>query len=102
MTPRIYKLATVVIEMGEPGIAGRGIADIIKFLMKRIDMSERQNAYKSLRSKIWGLNEFDISSKETPESASLGQAITFLKTILNGHKPHYIRSILENVIKHLH
>jgi hypothetical protein len=98
----MYKLATVVIEMGEPSIAGRGIADIIKFLMRRIEPEKRQEAFSRLRNKIWGLNEIDISSKETPSSASLGQSITFLKTILNGHKPHYIRAVLSSVVKYLH
>ncbi len=102
MNLRMYKLASMVLEMGEPSLAGKGIADIIKFLMKRIEPDRRQTAFVKLRDKIYNLNEIDISSKETPSSASLGQSITFLKTILNGHKPHYIREVLDNVIRYLH
>jgi len=102
MTPRMYKLAATVIEMGSPETAGKGIADIVKFLMQRISEDKKPEAYAKLRYKIWHLNEGEISSKKTPSSASLGQSITFIKTILNGHQPAYIRDVISNVVRNLY
>lgn len=102
MTPRMYKLAAAVIEMGSPEEAGKGIADIVLFLMTRINMDKRKESVNKLRDKIWHLNEHDISSKKTPASAALGQSITFIKTILNGHQPQYIREVLSNIVRNLY
>lgn len=101
MTPRMYKIAAATIEMGSPQTAGRGIADIVKFLLGRISQESRPEAIKKLRTKIWNLNEHDISSKKTPSSASLGQSITFIKTILNGHPPAFIRQVLSSIVRNL-
>jgi hypothetical protein len=98
----MYKLAASTIEMGSPQEAGKGIADIVKFLMTRISDEKRTDSILSLRDKIWHLNEHDISSKKTPASASLGQSITFIKTILNGHQPKYIREVLSNIVRNLY
>jgi hypothetical protein len=98
---RILKLADRLIEMGDPERAGRGLADIVKFLMKRISPEKMSKSLTNLRKKIWHLNENAIADKRTPASASLGQSITFIKTVLNGHDPKYIRQILESIVKNL-
>jgi hypothetical protein len=49
MTPRTYKMAAAVIEMGSPQEAGRGIADIVKFLLKRINQENRQDNQQGKR-----------------------------------------------------
>ena len=102
LTPRMYKMAASVIEMGAPEDAGRGIADIVKFLMKRISPEKRPKSLAKLRLKIWNMNENEISGKKTPSTASLGQSLTFIKTILNGHNPHYIREVLLNIVQNLY
>lgn len=103
MTPRerMYRLAAASINMGDPVTAGKGLADIVKFLMQRIDPVNRVVALRKLRKKIWVLNEKEIASKKTPSSASLGQAITFIKTILIGHDPNYIREVLVHIYRNL-
>ena len=98
----MFKLAARVIEMGEPETAGKGIADIVKFLMQRISSERKEKSFNKLRQKIWNLNEIEISSKKTPASASMGQSITFIKTILNGHNPVYVRKVLENIVRNLY
>jgi transcription termination factor NusB len=95
------KYAQSVIELGDPQAAGKSLAEIVKFITKRISKERRTESLGKLRNKIWNLNEHDISSKKTPPTASLGQAITFLKTVLNGHKPQYIRDILRAVVREL-
>lgn len=98
---RMYKLAAATIQMGSPPEAGKGIADIVKFLIQRISQESRQKSLQGLKRKIWNLNEYQIASKKTPPSASLGQSITFIKTILIGHDPKYIREVLRHVVHNL-
>jgi len=98
---RMYKLAATTIHMGNPYEAGKGIADIVKFLIQRISPESRGKSLRGLRQKIWNLNEYQISQKKTPPSASLGQSITFIKTILIGHEPKYIREVLRNIVTNL-
>ncbi len=97
----LIKVAANVIEMGAPEEAGRGIADIVKFLLQRVESGKRAKTVAKLKDKIWKLNEQDISSKKTPSSASMGQSITFIKTILNGHSPDYIRQVLTSIVTNL-
>jgi hypothetical protein len=98
----MYKLAAATIQMGSAKDAGKGIADIVVFLMGRINQEKRREAIIKLRTKIWNLNENEISSKKTPPSASYGTALTFIKTILNGHKPDYVRAVLSNIVRNLY
>jgi hypothetical protein len=98
---RLHKIAASVMELGDPAIAGRSLADIVRFLINRIDPNKRGKAVTNLRNKIWALDEYDISNKKTPATASLGQSITFIKTILIGHHPLYIRRVLEEVVRNL-
>ncbi len=98
---RMYKIAASTIDLGSPESAGRGIAAIVKFLLKRIDPLSRPKSVFNLRNKIWNLNENEIASKKSPASASLGQSLTFIRTILNGHNASYIRKILTEIVKNL-
>lgn len=102
MNERMFKLAAATIEMGSPETAGKGIADIVKFLLQRISPENRVNAYKSMRDKIRKLQPSEISAKKTPASSSMGQSLTFIKTILIGHDIKYISSVLDNIIKNLY
>ena len=49
----------------------------------------------------FALNEKEIAGKKMPASSSMGQSITFLKHILFGQDPQYIRSVLNNVARFL-
>ena len=94
-------LAASVLEMGDPGIAGKNISDIIRFIIGRIPSDKRNESIVNLRNKIWTLDPYDISSKKTPATASLGQAITFIKTILIGHDPIYIKRVIQEIMRNL-
>ena len=98
----MFKLAASTIEMGSPDTAGKGIADIVKFLLQRISPEKRLNAYKNMRDKIRKLNPVEISAKKTPASSSMGQSLTFIKTILIGHDIKYISLVLDHIIKNLY
>jgi|ERR1700748_835170 len=98
---RMFKLAAATIDLGDPVQAGKGIAEIIKFLLRRIDEKNRSKSQFNLRQKIWNLNEFQMSAKKSPASASLGQSISFVKNVLNGHNSAYIRAILKEIVGNL-
>jgi hypothetical protein len=98
---RMFKLAAATIDLGDPALAGKGIAEIIKFLLRKIDVKTRPAAQYKLREKIWRLNEYQMSAKKSPASASLGQSISFVKNVLNGHNHQYIREILKEIVGNL-
>lgn len=99
---RMYKLAAGIIDLGDPIVAGQGIIEIVNFLLKRISVQQRPKSINTLKYKIWNLNEWELASKKSPATASLGQSITFIKTILMGHSPIFIRSVLREVVRNLH
>lgn len=97
----VVKTAAEPIELGDPVAAGRYIAAIIKFLMRRISAERRPNSFNNLKRKIYLLNENEIASKHLPAGAALGQSITTLKHVLFGHSPSYIRAVLNSVVSNL-
>lgn len=99
---KLIKIAFDSIELGSPEIAGKDIANVIKFLTKKIKSENRPEALRKLREKIWHLSEINMATKKTPSSASLGQSITFIKTVLNGHSSDYIRKVLEHIVRNLY
>jgi hypothetical protein len=42
--------------------------------------------------------ETEIASKQLPESAALGQAITFVKHVLFNHDAKYVREVLNSLV----
>lgn len=96
-----FKKQAAAIEMGDPNSAGIYLANIIRFLLRRIPTEKRAAAIESMKKKIYFLNEYTIASKETPPSASMGQSLTLIKTILLEHDAHYIRATLNAIVKAL-
>ncbi len=97
---RIHKMGEIL-NVGTPEAAGRGIADIVKFLMETVKPEKRHDYTYKLRDKIWHLNENEIAIKDLPPSSSMGQSITFIKTVLMGHDPRYIREVLKYIVVNL-
>jgi len=98
---RIMKLGQAVTDLGDPRLTGRSIAQIINFLLRKIPYAKRPHAIMELRKKIWELSEYDMAAKKSPDTASLGQSITFVKTLLNGKQPYYIRQVLSEIVRNL-
>lgn len=96
-----FKKQASAINLGDPEFAGKYLADLLRFLLRRISSERRQKSINSLKRKVYYLNEYQIASKKTPSSASLGHAIGLLKTILLEHPPQYVRSVLNSVVRHL-
>ena len=89
------------LDMGDPMYAGKYLAEMIKFLMRRISEGKRQHSIDGLKKKIWYLNEYQIASKRMPVSSAIGQSITLIKHLLLEHTPEYIRAVLNSIVRNL-
>lgn len=86
---------------GDPILVGKYISDIIKFTLNRISPKRRSKSIRSLINKIMKMNMRELSDKQLPPSAAIGQSITFLKHVLFGQDLTYIRNVLSSVVKYL-
>lgn len=98
---RMFKLANVVADIGDANTVGKTVASIVKFLLKKIDPMNRQVSMNKLREKIWHLNELDMASKKSPVSSCIGNSVSFVKNLLNGRDPKYIREVLKYTVGYL-
>lgn len=98
----MFKFAQTIVEMGDPILAGKTIANVIKFLIRNLPESQRNNSLKTLRDRVISLSEYEISSKEVPPSAALGQSVAFIKNMLSGKNPNYVRNVLSNTVKFMY
>lgn len=101
VTGELTKLAQAATDLGDPAFAGRSIAEIVKFLMRKIPFEQRPHRMLGMRQKVLELDEYEMANKKSPETASMGQSITLIKTLLNGKDPMYIRKTLENIVGNL-
>ena len=90
-----------VSELGEAAVVGKYIANIVSFILNRIPIEKRPQAIYNLRNKIYSINETDLSNKNMPAMASIGQCLTFIKHILFNQNPIYIREVINNIVKSL-
>lgn len=97
---KIKKKASAI-DLGDPEQAGGHLAQIVRFLLTRINPEKRAKAIQTMRKKIYYLNEYNIAGKKTPPSSSMGQSLTLLKTILLEHNPQYIRAVLNAIVRSL-
>ena len=87
--------------LGDAVSVGKYLSEIVRFILNRISPGKRQKSIDKVKSKIYYLNENDISLKKMPVSSSLGQSITFVKTVLFNQDARYIREVLNNIVKNL-
>jgi len=88
-------------ELGSPMQVGKYLSDIVKFTISRIPNDKKQKTIDNLRKKFYAMNANEIASKELPPTAGIGQSITFVKHVLFNHHPHYIRQVLNSLVRHL-
>ena len=97
---KIVKVASIA-SLGDPVAVAKYLSDIIKFITSKISSAKRQGVLNKLKSKFYYLNEHEISSKKMPASASIGQSITFVKTVLFQQQASYVRQVLNNLVRFL-
>jgi hypothetical protein len=88
-------------DLGAPASVGKYLADIIKFILKRISPAKRQGSINRLKRKIYYLNENELALKKMPASSAMGQSITFVKTVLFNKDARYIRDVLNHLVRSL-
>jgi hypothetical protein len=101
LNEKLVKKAAKPSDLGNPITVGNYLANIVKFLLRRISPAKRLSAANRLKNKFYALNVNELSQKKMPASSSLGQSITFVKTVLFNHNPKYIREVINNLIKFL-
>jgi hypothetical protein len=97
----LTKLGQAATDLGDPSFSGKAISEIIKFLLRKIPYEQRPHRMMGMRQKILELNEYDMANKKSPDTASMGQSLTLIKTLLNGKDPQYIRRTLEHIVGNL-
>lgn len=90
-----------VSELGNAEQVGRYLSDIVKFTISKMQQEKRLNALQKLKQKFYSMNENEISNKNLPESAAVGQSITFVKHVLFNHDAKYIRDVLNALVRYL-
>lgn len=96
---RLIKIAQVSTNLDDYRLAAASIAKVISFILSRMPFDRRPNAVAKLKEKIINLNVMEMANKKTPPTASIGQSLTFIKTILNGRDANYIQSILYELLR---
>jgi hydrogenase maturation factor len=88
-------------ELGEASKVGKYLSDIVKFTISKISPENRQKSLNNLRNRFYTMNANELANKKMPNSASIGQSIIFVKSVLFNHEPNYIREVLNNLVKNL-
>lgn len=88
-------------ELGNAEQVGRYLSDIVKFTISKMQQEKRLAALHKLKQKFYSMNESEISNKNLPESAAVGQSITFVKHVLFNHDAKYIRDVLNALVRYL-
>ena len=96
----LMKTAAIA-ELGNAKQVGKYLSDIVKFILNRLPVEKRQHAAEMLKQKFSNLNESEIASKNLPQTAAYGQAITFVKHVLFNQHPEYIREVLNSLAGNL-
>lgn len=100
ISPELVKSASIT-ELGSPEDIGSYIANVIHFLMNKISFEKRNKAILNLKTKLSKMDANSLANKNMPNSAAIGQSITFVKNILFNHDPHFIKEVLKHVMNKL-
>jgi hypothetical protein len=98
---KLVKSAAVT-ELGSPATVGQYLANIVKFTLMKLPPEGRAKAMDTLRNRFYTFNAAEISQKNLPPSSAIGQSITFVKHVLFNHNEHYIREVLNNLVRNLY
>lgn len=88
-------------KLGNPIAVGEYLANLVKFLCRKISEKNRNKSLHSLKNKFYLLNEYEIAGKKLPPAASMGQSLTVVKHLLFGKEPAYIRQVLNAIASNL-
>jgi hypothetical protein len=90
-----------IAELGSAEDVGKYLSNIVKFIIAKVPQENRYKYIDKLRQKFYNLDVLELSNKDMPESSSMGQAITFIKTVLINHDPGYIKEVISYLVRYL-
>lgn len=88
-------------ELGNPDDVGLYLANLIKFILRKISSENRQKSIRNLKHKILLLDEVSLANKKMPASSSIGQSLVVIKHLMFGKDPSYIRGVLNSIARNL-
>lgn len=98
---RFVKLAELLVfSSGSPEEVGKTVAYIVKVILSRFPRDDRISI-ENIKEKILNLNVSEISNTHLPNTASYGQALTLIKTLLNGYNPEFVKKVLIATVNNL-
>jgi hypothetical protein len=86
-----------IADMKNPIGTGKSMAAIIKYMLDSIPQEQRSKYVVSIKTKLSQINDIEIANTNMPDGAIIGQVLTFVKTVLHGNDPLYIRGVLKNI-----
>lgn len=95
----ILKQAQVV--STDPKFVGEQVAKIILIMISKFSINSRNKARANIRGRISNLNVSEMVAKKTPAGAAIGTSIALVKNILNGKDGYFVKSVLEELKKHI-
>lgn len=96
---RLYSLGQIMMS-SNPTQVGQSLAQVVKVLLSRVP-HDKAKAYGIIRNKILSINPGSLSSQDFPATASYGQAITLIKTMLYGYDLKFVTEALNSLVKNL-
>jgi len=97
---RILALGSAL-DLGDPDNAGKSLAGIVMFLLRRIPPDKRPNAIRKMIIKFRTIGVEDIAAKKMGPYSSMGQSISFIKNVLAGHDVNYVRRVLDSIVRNM-
>jgi hypothetical protein len=93
--------SAAISELGDPAQVGQYLANIVRFVLARLQPDQKNKAMETLRAKFQATNADELAQKTSPPTAGIGQSITFVKHVLFNQSPLYIREVLNNLSRNL-
>jgi hypothetical protein len=97
---RLWKFAQVALS-NDPDKVGQTLASIVKIILSRVPHAQ-QDVYANIRKQLFTMSVAEIAGKSLPATAGYGQAITLIKTMLNGYDAAFIAKVLASISRHLY
>lgn len=96
---RLYSLGQLAMT-NNPTQVGQTLAKVVKVLLSRVP-HDQAKAYSTIRNKIMTIDPGSLASQDFPVTASYGQAITLIKTMLYGYDLKFVTQALNSLVKNL-
>lgn len=87
--------------VNDPKYVAEEISKIIRVIISKMSIESQNRARINLKNRIVRLNPHEMTQKETPAGASIGTSIALVKNILNGRDGHFIKLVIDELVKSL-